>query len=642
MTSTESRDEVDASSAPAGVPTDKEVESVTIRFAGDSGDGIQVTGGRFSTATALAGQDLATLPDFPAEIRAPAGSLPGVSGFQVHFGSQEIHTPGDWPQVLVAMNPAALKTNLGDLERGGTVIVNVDTFTNANLKKAGYEADPLDDGTLDSYQVHKVALTSLTLTALEEIEGLSKKEKERAKNMFALGLVSWMYTRPLEPTKEWISQKFAGKDEVIEANLAALKAGWNYGETMEAAAYRVTVRPAKLPPGRYRQINGNTATAYGLLAASRQSGLPLFFGSYPITPASDVLHELSRHTHLDVRTFQAEDEIAGVGAALGAAYGGWLGATATSGPGLDLKAETIGLAVALELPLLIIDVQRAGPSTGMPTKTEQADLLQALFGRHGEGPVPVLAPARPGDCFDVTVEAARIALRMRIPVIVLSDGYLANGAEPWQVPDLDALPDLRDEVAFEPPAGDGEAHVPYARDADTLARPWAIPGTPGQQHRIGGLEKDDAGDISYDPANHHRQTEVRHRRVAKVADMIPPFEVDDPSGSAELLVLGWGSTEGAIKAAVERARADGAKVARGHLRHLNPFPHGLDEAVAGYRRVLVPEINMGQLQLLVRGRLDGVDPSRVVGLNRVTGLPFTSNDIWTAIEEQLDELRDGA
>jgi 2-oxoglutarate ferredoxin oxidoreductase subunit alpha len=606
------------------------LDRVTIRFAGDSGDGMQLTGDRFTSETAAFGNDLSTLPDFPAEIRAPAGSIPGVSGFQLHFADHDILTPGDAPDVLVAMNPAALKANLGDLPKGATLIVNTDAFTPRNLDKAGYASNPLEDGSLADHQVHEVALTSMTLEALREFD-ISKKEAERAKNMFALGLMSWLYHRPTDATVAFLERKFAARPLIARANVTAFKAGWNFGETTEAFAVSYEVKPAKLRPGTYRNISGNLALAYGLIAASQLSGLPLFLGAYPITPASDILHELSKHKAFGVRTFQAEDEIAGVGAALGAAFGGSLGVTTSSGPGIALKAETIGLAVSLELPLLVIDIQRSGPSTGMPTKTEQADLLQVLHGRNGEAPVPVVAACTPSDCFHAAVEAARIALKYRTPVVLLSDGYLANGSEPWLLPEVDSLPDISVPFATEP-NHEGE-FWPYLRDETTLARPWAVPGTPGLEHRIGGLEKaDGTGNISYDPDNHDRMIGLRAAKVAGIAADIPPLEVDHQDGS-RLLVLGWGSTYGPIGAAVRRVRASGAKVSVAHLRHLNPFPANLGEVLGNYDKVLIPEMNRGQLRLLVRARYL-VD---AVGYNRVRGLPFKAEELADAIIGLLDE-----
>jgi 2-oxoglutarate ferredoxin oxidoreductase subunit alpha len=608
----------------------QELDRVTIRFAGDSGDGMQLTGDRFTSETAAFGNDLSTLPDFPAEIRAPAGSIPGVSGFQLHFADHDILTPGDAPDVLVAMNPAALRANIGDLPKGATLILNTDAFTPRNLDKAGYAANPLEDGSLGDYAVHGVALTSMTVEALKEFD-ISKKEAERAKNMFALGLMSWLYHRPTEQTIAFLERKFAARPLIAKANVTAFKAGYNFGETTEVFAVSYEVKPARMRPGTYRNISGNLALSYGLIAASQLSGLPLFLGAYPITPASDILHELSKHKAFGVRTFQAEDEIAGVGAALGAAFGGSLGVTTSSGPGIALKAETIGLAVSLELPLLVIDIQRSGPSTGMPTKTEQADLLQVMFGRNGEAPVPVVAASTPSDCFHAAIEAARIALKYRTPVVLLSDGYLANGSEPWLLPDVAELPEISVEFATEP-NHEGE-FWPYLRDETTLARPWALPGTPGLEHRIGGLEKaDGTGNISYDPENHDRMVHLRAAKVAGIAADIPPVEVDDQEG-ARLLVLGWGSTYGPIGAAIRRVRAAGGKVAQAHLRHLNPFPANLGEVLRRYDRVLIPEMNLGQLRMLVRSQFL-VD---AIGLNRVRGLPFRAEELAGAIIELLDE-----
>jgi 2-oxoglutarate/2-oxoacid ferredoxin oxidoreductase subunit alpha len=606
------------------------LDRVTIRFAGDSGDGMQLTGDRFTSETAAFGNDLSTLPDFPAEIRAPAGSIPGVSGFQLHFADHDILTPGDAPDVLVAMNPAALRANIGDLPKGATLILNVDAFTPRNLDKAGYAANPLEDGSLGDYAVHGVGLTSMTLEALKGFD-ISKKEAERAKNMFALGLMSWLYHRPTEATIAFLERKFATRPLIAKANVTAFKAGYNFGETTEVFAVSYEVKPARMRPGTYRNISGNLALSYGLIAASQLSGLPLFLGAYPITPASDILHELSKHKAFGVRTFQAEDEIAGVGAALGAAFGGSLGVTTSSGPGIALKAETIGLAVSLELPLLVIDIQRSGPSTGMPTKTEQADLLQVMFGRNGEAPVPVVAACTPSDCFHAAVEAARIALKYRTPVVLLSDGYLANGSEPWLLPDVAELPEIPVTFATEP-NHEGE-FWPYLRDEVTLARPWAVPGTPGLEHRIGGLEKaDGTGNISYDPDNHDRMVRLRAAKVAGIAADIAPLEVDEQEG-ARLLVLGWGSTYGPIGAAIRRVRADGGKVAQAHLRHLNPFPANLGEVLRRYDRVLIPEMNLGQLRMLVRSQFL-VD---AIGLNRVRGLPFKSEELAEAIIGLLDE-----
>ncbi|MDQ1633807.1 MAG: 2-oxoglutarate/2-oxoacid ferredoxin oxidoreductase subunit alpha [Frankiaceae bacterium] len=628
-----------AAAAGAAAPVAKEirqVERVVIRFAGDSGDGMQLTGERFTSETAAFGNDLSTLPDFPAEIRAPAGSPAGVSGFQLHFSDHDILTPGDEPDVLVAMNPAALKAYLKDLPRGADLVVNTDAFTRGNLKKAGYATNPLEDGTVDEYRVHRVPLTSMTIEAVGALDGVNKKESERAKNMFALGLMSWLYHRPTDGTESFLRAKFAKRPEIAEANVRAFKAGHAYGETTESFSVSYEVAPAVMSQGTYRNISGNLATAYGLVAASQLSGLPLFLGSYPITPASDILHELSKHKKFGVRTFQAEDEIAGVGAALGAAFGGALGVTTTSGPGVSLKSETVGLAVALELPLLICDIQRGGPSTGLPTKTEQSDLLQAMFGRNGEAPLPVIAAQSPADCFAAVIEAARIATKYRTPVMFLSDGYLANGSEPWQLPALADLPDLTVEFATELNSPDGTEFWPYLRDPETLARPWAVPGTPGLEHRVGGLEKaDGTGAISYDTDNHDRMVRLRQAKIDGIANDIEPLAVDDPSASsgdgADLLVLGWGSTYGPVAAACRRVRNNGGKVAHAHLRHLNPMPANTADVLRSYRRVLVPEMNLGQLLLLIRGRYL-VD---AVGFNQVRGLPFKAAELEAAIQEEL-------
>ncbi len=614
-----------------------ERSDVIIRFAGDSGDGMQLTGDRFTSATASFGNDLSTLPDFPAEIRAPAGTLPGVSAFQIHFADHDIMTPGDKPDVLVAMNPAALKANIGDLDRGGTVIVNTDEFTKRAVAKVGYDTDPLTDGSLDSFSVHPIPLTSLTVGALESFD-ISKKEAERAKNMFSLGLLSWLYDRPMEQTRAFLTEKFGKKPVILAANLAALEAGWSFGETTETFAVQYEVRQAEVPAGTYRNITGNLALSYGLVAAARRSGLPLFLGTYPITPASDILHELSKHKRYGITTFQAEDEIAGIGAALGAAYGGAIGVTSTSGPGLALKSEALGLGVALELPLLVIDVQRGGPSTGLPTKTEQADLLQAMFGRNGEAPVPIVAPSSPGDCFAAALEAVRIATKYRTPVLLLSDGYLANGAEPWRVPEVASLPDLTVQFATAPNDTDADGNPvfhPFLRDPQTLARPWAVPGTAGLEHRIGGIEKADVtGEISYDPANHDHMVRTRQAKIDGIANDIPELEVDDPDGDAEVLVLGWGSTYGPIAAACRAVRAAGHPVAQVHLRHLNPFPANTGAVVRRYRRVIIPEMNLGQLALLIRGRyLVDARP-----YNQVRGLPFQSSELADVILTEIGDL----
>jgi len=611
----------------------KQLDRVVIRIAGDSGDGMQLTGDRFTQETATFGNDLSTLPNFPAEIRAPAGTLPGVSSFQLHFADHDILTPGDRPDVLVAMNPAALKANLADLPGGGTIIVDTHDFTERALARVGWKSNPLEDGTLDRFTVHAVDLTQLTLDALADTE-LSRKDAGRSKNMFALGLLSWMYSRPTEGTLTFLRQKFASKPAISEANVTAFKVGWNYGETTEAFGVTYEVKPAPLPAGTYRNITGNMALAYGLLAASQRSGLPLFLGAYPITPASDILHELSKHKRFGVRTFQAEDEIAGIGAAIGASFGGALAVTSSSGPGIALKGESIGLAVSLEIPLIICDIQRGGPSTGLPTKTEQSDLLQAMYGRNGEAPVPIVAPRSPGDCFDAILEAVRIALTYRTPVFFLSDGYLANGAEPWQVPVVEDLPDLRVEFATEPNGPDGE-FLPYLRDPETLARPWAVPGTPGLQHRVGGIEKADrTGNISYDPDNHDFMVRTRQAKVDGIARSIPPLEVDDPSGEARVLALGWGSTYGPIGAAARRVRRAGYPVAQAHLRHLNPFPANLGDVLARYDRVVIPEMNLGQLAQLVRSRFL-VD---AISFTQVRGMPFLSTELGDMLQGVISSV----
>jgi 2-oxoglutarate/2-oxoacid ferredoxin oxidoreductase subunit alpha len=606
----------------------EQLDRVIIRFAGDSGDGMQLTGDRFTSETAVLGNDLSTLPDFPAEIRAPAGSLPGVSGFQLHFADHDILTPGDAPNVLVAMNPAALRTNVSDLPKGGTLIVNRDAFNERNLRKAGYTASPLEDGSLDEFRVHEVPLTSMTVEALKEID-VTPREAERSKNMFALGLMSWLYGRPTEGTVAFIERKFGKRPEIVDANVTAFKAGYAFGETTEEFAVSYEIKPAQLPPGLYRNITGNQALSYGLIAASVKSGLPLFLGAYPITPASGILEELARHKNFGVRTFQAEDEIAAVGAAVGAAFGGALGVSTSAGPGVVLKAETVGLAVALELPLVILDIQRAGPSTGMPTKPEQADLLMVMFGRNSESPVPVIAASTPSQCFDAAIEAARIALKYRTPVYLLSDAYLANGSEPWLLPDFESLPEIA--VDFATQANEDGSFLPYARDPETLARPWAVPGTRGLEHRIGGLEKQDVtGNVSYDPDNHDLMTRLRAQKVAGIAADIPELEVDDPDG-AELLVLGWGGTYGTIAAGVRRVRQAGGKVAQAHLHYLNPFPANTGDVLRRYPRILVPEMNLGQLLKLIRAEFL-VD---AVGYNRVRGVPFRSSEIQEAIEAML-------
>jgi len=603
----------------------KQLDRVVIRIAGDSGDGMQLTGDRFTQETASFGNDLSTQPNFPAEIRAPAGTLAGVSSFQLHFADHDILTPGDRPDVLVAMNPAALKANLGDLPGGGTIIVDTHDFTERALARVGWKSNPLEDGTLDAFIVHAVDLTQLTLDALADTE-LSRKDAGRSKNMFSLGLLSWIYSRPVEGTLQFLRQKFANKPAIAEANITAFNAGWNYGETTEAFAVHYEIKPAPLPAGTYRNITGNTALAYGLVTASQRAELPLFLGAYPITPASDILHELSKHKRFGVRTFQAEDEIAGIGAAIGASFGGALAVTSSSGPGIALKGEAIGLAVSLEIPLIICDIQRGGPSTGLPTKTEQSDLLQAMYGRNGEAPVPIVAAQSPGDCFDAIIEAVRIALTYRTPVFFLSDGYLANGSEPWKIPSIDDLPDLRVEFATEP-NGTGESageFLPYLRDPETLARPWAVPGTPGLQHRVGGIEKaDKTGNISYDPDNHDFMVRTRQAKVDGVARSIPPLEVDDPDGDARVLALGWGSTYGPIGAAARRVRRAGYSVAQTHLRHLNPFPADLGEVLARYDKVVIPEMNLGQLAQLIRARYL-VD---AISVTQVRGMPFRAEEL---------------
>ena len=601
----------------------KQLDQVVIRIAGDSGDGMQLTGDRFTQETANFGNDLSSQPNFPAEIRAPAGTLAGVSSFQLHFADHDILTPGDRPDVLVAMNPAALKANLGDLLKGATIIVDTRDFTERALARIGWSSNPLEDGSLDSFPVHALELTQLTLDALAAMPNISRKDAGRSKNMYALGLLSWMYSRPTEGTLKFLREKFAKKPEIAEANIAAFKAGWNYGETTEAFGVSYEVKPAPLAAGTYRNIAGNLALAYGLITGAQLTGLPLFLGAYPITPASDILHELSKHKAFGVTTFQAEDEIAGIGAALGASFGGALGVTTSSGPGIALKAETIGLAVSLELPLVIVDVQRGGPSTGLPTKTEQSDLLQAMYGRNGEAPVPIVAPRSPADCFEAAIEAVRIATTYRTPVFLLSDGYIANGSEPWRLPELAQLPDLAVDFTRQPNGEDGK-FLPYLRDPETLARPWAIPGTAGLEHRIGGIEKaDKTGNISYDPDNHDFMVRTRQAKVDGIAKTIPALQVDDASGDAKVLVLGWGSTYGPIGAAVRRARRAGFPIAQAHLRHLNPFPANTGEVLRRYDTVLVPEMNMGQLAMLLRAKFL-VD---VHSFTQVRGLPFTTVEL---------------
>ncbi|MDP9330762.1 MAG: 2-oxoacid:acceptor oxidoreductase subunit alpha [Actinomycetota bacterium] len=607
--------------------TVQEKEHVVIRFAGDSGDGMQLTGDRFTSASAVLGNDLATLPDFPAEIRAPAGTVHGVSAFQIQFASTDVTTPGDHADVLVAMNPAALRADLHTVEKDGTIILNEDAFTQRNIEKAGYTGDPLTDGTLDGYRVYNVPMTSITVRATEDL-GISKKEAERAKNMFALGLLSWMFGRSTETTIKWLERKFGGRPEIFDANVAAFKAGFNFGETTELFAQSYEVKAAPAEPGTYRNIAGSTALAWGLVAAGELSGLPLFYASYPITPASELLHELSRLKNFGVITLQAEDEIAAANMALGAAFAGHLAVTGTSGPGLDLKAETLGLAVITELPMIVIDVQRAGPSTGMPTKTEQSDLLPAMFGRHGDSPMPILAPASPSDCFAIAFEAVRIAVRYRTPVIVLSDTFLANSSEPWRIPDVSSLPTIDPNFAH----ANGEGFEPYSRD-EKLARPWAKPGTPGLVHRIGGLEREDGtGNISYDAENHERMTTLRHAKVAGIAADVPLLDVDDPDGDAELLVLGWGSTFGTTRAAARRVRERGRSVAVAHLRYLNPLPPNTGDVVRAYRKIVIPELNMGQLAMLIRARFL-VDAK---SFTKVKGIPIFAEELEHEIMEMLD------
>ncbi len=620
-----STDVTEPSRPPRAVAHEK-LDDVVIRFAGDSGDGMQLTGNQLTSTSALLGNDLATLPDFPAEIRAPAGTLPGVSAFQVRIADYDIHTPGDAPDVLVAMNPAALKKSIGDLKPNGILIANTDEFGERNLKKAGYDRNPLDDGSLAAFRVYPVAITTMTTRALEA-SALDHKSRERCKNFFALGMVYWLFSRPLNNTIEWLRKNFAKKPELAEANVGVLKAGFNFCDITEGFQIRYEVEPARLPAGVYRNIMGNSALSLGLVAASRRSGLPLFLGSYPITPASDILHELARYKSYGVTTFQAEDEIAAVCAVIGAAFGGSLGVTTTSGPGLALKSEAINLAVMTELPLIVCDIQRGGPSTGLPTKTEQADLLQAMFGRNGESPVPIVAASTPADCFDTAIEAARIAIQHMVPVILLSDGYIANGSEPWRLPAIEDLPDLRVEFRTEP-----QGFAPYLRDPQTLARPWAIPGTPGLEHRIGGLEKEDVtGNVSYDPENHERMVHLRAEKVARIAEGIPELAVHGEAGG-RLLVLGWGSTLGAIRGAVQMARTEGLTVSHAHLRYLNPFPRNLGAVLSRFERVLVPEMNLGQLAFLLRGRY----LADVVPFSKVQGKPFFRSEILGRIRELLE------
>jgi 2-oxoglutarate ferredoxin oxidoreductase subunit alpha len=612
----------------------EQLDQVIVRFAGDSGDGMQLTGDRFTTSSALLGNDLSTFPDFPAEIRAPAGTVNGVSAFQVHISDHDILTPGDAPNVLVAMNPAALKANIDLMAKGTVLVVNSDAFEERDLTKAGYAANPLTDGSLSAYTVYEVPMTSITQEVCKEA-GVKPRDAERSKNFFALGLISWLYTRPVEPTIEWIVQRFGARPQVADANTRAFRAGYDFGETAELFESNYEVKPATFEKGEYVQVTGNQALAWGLITASRLAGLTIFLGSYPITPASDILHELSRRKEFGVRTFQAEDEIAGIGAALGASFGGALGVTTTSGPGLDLKSETIGLAINLELPLVVVDVQRGGPSTGLPTKTEQADLLHAMYGRHGEAPVPIVAPQTPSDCFATAIEATRIAVKYRTPVIVLSDGYLANGAEPWRLPDLDTLEAIDPEFAAAPnhvEADGTESFQPYVRDPDTLARPWAPPGLPGLEHRIGGLEKEDgSGNVSYEGINHERMVHLRRDKIAGIAADIPPVEVNDETGDAQLLLVSWGSTYAAVFAGVKRVRARGMKAAHVHLRHLNPLPPNLGEVLDRYTQILVPEVNLGQLSRILRAEFL-VDAQT---MTKMQGVPFRVGEIEAAITALL-------
>jgi 2-oxoglutarate/2-oxoacid ferredoxin oxidoreductase subunit alpha len=609
------------------------LDHVVIRFAGDSGDGMQLTGDRFTSASALAGNDLATLPDFPAEIRAPQGTLAGVSAFQVHISDHDIHTPGDAPDVLVAMNPAALRSELSRLRSGGTVILNDDAFDERNLEKAGYAADPREDGTLDGFTVHRVNMTKLTVEATADLD-VKKRDAERSKNFFALGLISWMYSRPVEPTLQWIQEKFGKLEAVVAANTAAFHAGHAFGETTEMIGSRFKVAAAPQQPGVYTNITGNTATAWGMVAAGQLAKLPVFLGSYPITPASDILHELSRLKNFGVRTFQAEDEIAGAGSAVGAAFGGSLAFTTTSGPGVALKGETIGLAVAIELPMVIIDVQRGGPSTGLPTKTEASDLMLAMYGRHGEAPLPIVAASTPADCFFAVIEASRLAIKYRTPVILLTDGYLANGAEPWLLPDVDALPDISTTFLTEPNGTDADGNpvfLPYLRDEVTGARPWAVPGTPGLEHRVGGLERqNETGNVNYEFANHGLMTDLRQAKIDGIAADIPLVEVEGP-GDADIVMVGWGSTRGAITAAAERFREDGTEVDQIHLTHLHPFARNLGDVLANRKHIYVPEMNKGQLVKLLRAEyLVDARP-----INKITGAPFTAAEIMEAVREDL-------
>ena len=621
--------EIVAPSAPRSKReySQEERQSVVISFSGDSGDGMQLTGGQFTNTSAVVGNDVSTFPDIPAEIRAPAGTIPGLSGYQVNFAANDLYTAGDSPQVLVAMNPAALKANLPDLEPGGTIIVNTDPFNRNGLRKAGYETNPLEDDSLSGYDVHPVPLTTLTRNALADIEGMSNQAKDMCKNAFVLGLVFWMFDRPLDYTLKFYETKFAGRPEVVEANTRALKAGYYYGETAETFQTQVSVPKREIvEPGVYKRITGNEAIVLGLVTAAQKAGKPLFYGSYPITPASTILEGLSALKNFDVRTFQAEDEISAMGSVIGAAFAGSLAATASSGPGIALKSEGINLAVVMELPLVVIDVQRGGPSTGLPTKTEQADLLEVLYGRNGESPIPVIAPATPGECFDMVVEAFRIAIRYMTPVFVLSDGYVANNSEPWKIPDPDSIAAIDAE-----PYTDPDDYQPYMRDPQTLARPWVLPGTPGLEHRIGGLGKQDVtGNVSYAPEDHERIVHVRADKIRGIADFIPELEVTGPD-QGDLLVLGWGGTYGAIRAGVEQVRGEGLDVAYAHLRYLNPFPRNLGNVLGRYKQVLVPELNLGQLAMLVQAHF----PVRVVKLNKVQGSPFQIREVADKIRQVL-------
>jgi 2-oxoglutarate ferredoxin oxidoreductase subunit alpha len=613
-------------------PLIEELESVVIRFAGDSGDGMQLTGTQFTNTSAVLGNDISTLPDFPAEIRAPAGTLPGVSGFQVKFSSEDILTPGDAPQVLIAMNPAALKKSLPELVSGGTIIVNTDAFTQQNLRKAGYEENPLGNDSLQGFQVHKVPLTSLNREALKDVAGLSTKDKDRSQNFFALGITFWIFDRPLDTSLAWINKKFSGKGDIIDANTKALRMGYYFGENTEIFRQRYRVRPASLPPGTYRKVTGNEATALGLVTAAKKAGKPLFYGSYPITPASDILHFLAGLRHFDVRTFQAEDEIAAMGSVIGAAFGGAIAVTGTSGPGIALKSEAINLALVLELPMVIINVQRGGPSTGLPTKTEQSDLLQAMFGRNGESPIPILAPRSPADCFEMAYEAVRLSIRAMTPVMLLSEGFLANSSEPWRLPNADDIDDIPVNHPTSPNGnGEAEPFLPYRRDEHTLARPWAIPGTAGLEHRLGGLSKAPlTGNVSYSPEHHEQMVSDRAEKVARLADIIPKLEVFGPK-AGDLLLLSWGGTYGAVRSAVRRAQAEGKSVAHAHLQYLNPFPHNLRDVLSRYNHIVVPELNSGQLAFLLRGRY----ALNIQPFPKIHARPFTIKEISDKISEIL-------